>query len=152
MNTKKSLLFSFIIINIAIVVLFALAITLPWLVTWFVETRNKSPRLPAIVMLVCYPCVPVIATALFSLRKLIKNCLDDLFFGDQNLKMLKIVVICCLIATGITFIAGYYYLPFYVLSLACAGGALVFKVMKDIISIELDKKREKLYESVKDEL
>ena len=152
MNVKKSLKLSFIIINICIVVLFALAIALPWLVTWFVETRHKDQGLPAVVMLTCYPSLPFAATALLKLRKLIKNCINGLVFGDQNITVLRAVSICCLCGAAITFIAGYFYLPFYVVSIAAAGCSLIVKVIKDIFSAELDSRREELYESVRDEL
>ncbi len=152
LKAQKSLKFSLAIINISIVILFALAITLPWIITWFVEVRHKDAGLPAVVMLTCYPCVPFAAAALFYLRKLIKNCLGGLVFGDQNITALKVISICCLCGAAITLVAGYFYMPFYVVSIAAAGCSLVVKVIKDIFATELQSRREELYESVREEL
>ena len=149
---KKSVKITFIVINIAIVVLFALAIALPWLVTWFVEVRHKDGGLPAVVMLTCYPSLPFAAVALFSLRKLLKNILNGLVFGDQNITALRKISICCACGAVITFIAGFYYLPFFVVSIASFGCALIVKALKDTFAAELDSRREELYNSVREEL
>lgn len=149
---KKSVKFTYIIINISIVILFALAISLPWLVTWYVEVRHKDAGLPALVMLTCYPSLPFAVIALFSLRKLLKNILNGLVFGDQNLTALKKISICSLIGGFITFIAGFYYLPFFVVSIAALGCSLIVKVIKDVFAAELQQQREELYNSVRDEI
>ncbi len=149
---KNSLKLSFVIINISIVLLFALAVILPWLVTWYVEVRQKDAGLPAVVMLTCYPCLPFAAIALFSLRKLLKNMLGGLVFGDQNIAALKKVCVCCLCDAVITLVAGYFYMPFYVVSIAAAGCALIVKTIKDVFAAELQSRREELYNSVRDEL
>ena len=149
---KKSVKFTFVVINIAIIVLFALAIALPWLVTWFVEVRHKDAGLPAVVMLTCYPSLPFAVAALFSLRKVLKNILNGLVFGDQNITALGTISVCCACGAVITFIAGFYYLPFFVVSIAAVGCALIVKALKDTFAAELDKKREELYISVRDEL
>ncbi len=149
---KKSVKITYTIINLSIVVLFALAVALPWLVTWFVQVRQKDQGLPVVVMLTCYPSLPFAAAALFSLRKLLKNILGGLVFGDQNTTCMKKIAFCCLAGAIITFIAGFYYLPFFVVSIAAAGCALIVKVIKDIFSSELQQRREELYNSVREEL
>lgn len=150
MYNKKSLTFSLIVITASIVILFALCIALPWLITWFVEVRHKDAGLPALVMITCYPCAPFAAVALFNLRKVIKNCLNGLVFGDQNIAAFKKISVCCLCGAVITFIAGCFYLPFYVISIASAGCALVVNVIKDVFESELYAKREEMYEHLKD--
>ncbi len=152
MKEQKSLKFSLIIITIAIIALFALSVTLPWLVTWFVEIKHKDAGLPALIMLTCYPCVPFVAVALFNLRKLIKNCLNGMVFGDKNITSLKIVSVCCLCGATITFVSGFFYLPFFALSIASAGCALIAKVIKDLFLAELNSRREELLNSMRDEL
>ncbi len=152
MNNKKSFVLSLIAINVLLVLFFIVTVTLPWIITWYVEVRNKDSGLPALIMLTCYPCVPFVGVSLFSLRKLIKNFIAGMVFGDQNIKMLKVSAICCACVSVITFLAGRYYMPFFAISLATAICALILKVVMDIFSAELAERREKLYESVKDEL
>ena len=152
MRSEKSLKFSLAIINISIILLFALAVALPWLTTWYVEVRQKNAGLPTVVMLTCYPCLPLATIALFSIRKLLKNCLSGLVFGDQNITALKTVSICCLGGAIITLIAGNFYMPFFVVSIAAAGCALIVKVIKDLFAAELQSRREEMLESMRDEL
>ena len=152
MDFKKSVKATLIIINISILLLFALAAVLPWAVTWFVEVKNKDQGLPAVVMLTCYPALPFAATALFCIKGLLKNILNGLVFGDKNIRYLKTVCICCLGGAFITFVAGFYYMPFFVVSIAAAGCALIIKAIKDTFDAELNRRREELYESVREEL
>lgn len=149
---KKSVKFTLVVINISIILLFALAVTLPCIVTWFVEVRHKNAGLPALVMLTCYPSLPFAAISLFSLRKLLKNILNGLVFGDKNISALRNISICCACGAVITFIAGFFYLPFFVVSIAAFGCSVVVRALKDTFAAELQKQRDKLYESVRDEL
>lgn len=149
---KKTVKLTYFVMNLSIIILFALAITLPWLVTWYVEIKHKNAGLPALVMLTCYPSFPFAVVALFSLRKLLKNILNGLVFGDENITMLRRVSRCCLVGAVITFAAGFKYLPFFVVSIACVGCALIVKTINDIFAAELDRRREELYKSVRDEL
>ncbi len=149
---KNSAKFTLIVIDISILILFALAIALPWLITWYVEIRNKDQGLPVVVMLTCYPSFPFAAASLFSLRGILKNVLNGLIFGDKNLKFMRVICLCCLGGSIITFVAGFYYMPFFVISIASAGCSLIVKVIKDIFNAELDSQRDKLYETVREEL
>lgn len=149
---KKSVKFTLAIINISIIILFALAVALPWIITWYTEVRHKDASLPTVVMLTCYPCLPFATVALFRLRKLLKNILDGLVFGDKNISALRIVSVCCLGGAAITLVAGFYYMPFWVISIAAGGCALIIKTIKDVFAAELDSRREELYESVREEL
>lgn len=151
-NYKKTVKITYLIINLSIIILFALAVALPWLVTWYVEIKHKNAGLPALVMLTCYPSFPFAVVALFSLRKLLKNILNGLVFGDNNITLLHRVTFCCLVGAGITFIAGFKYLPFFVVSIACVGCALIVKTINDVFAAELDRRREELYETVRENL
>ena len=152
LKTQKSLNISLIIINLSIVLLFALAVALPPLVTWFVEVRNKDQGLPTVVMLTCYPCFPFAVFALFSLRKFFKNCIDGNIFSDKNINHLRVVSIWCLCGAVISFIAGFYYLPFFVVSISAGGCALVTMVVKDVFAAELASRREKLLDDIGEEV
>lgn len=152
MKLEKSLKFTLYIITISIFVLFALAVTLPWIVTWLVEVKQKDPKLPSVAMITCYPCLPFATIALFSLRKFLKNCLNGLIFGDKNIVALRKVSFCCLCGAVITLIAGWFYPPFWVLSVASAGCALIVKCIKEIFVSELDAKREELLEDMGEKL
>lgn len=147
LKLQKSLKLSFIIINISIVILFALAIFLPSLVTWFVEIKHKNPGLPLVVMLTCYPSLPFAIAALFCLRSFLKNCLNNLIFCEKNVFYLRVVTVSCLCGAAITLIAGFYYLPFFVVSISASGCALIVKVVKDIIDSKIERENDVVEES-----
>lgn len=147
LKLQKSLKFSFVIINISIVLLFALAIILPSLVTWFVEIKHKDAGLPLVVMLTCYPSLPFATAALFCLRAFLKNCLKDLVFCTKNIFYLRVVTIACLCGAAITLVAGFFYLPFFVVSISSGGCALIVKIAKDIIDSKIEQKSDVVKES-----
>lgn len=151
-NYKNSVKLSLVFTYLAIFLLFALTISLPALVTWYVEIKGRDHTLPATIMLTCYPCVPFAAVALFSLRRLLLNIMSDLIFGDKNIRCLKTVSICCLAIAAITIFAGHLYMPFYVAGTAAGFCALLSMTFKDIFSTALYKQREELYKSVEEEL
>lgn len=152
MKLERSLKFTLYVITFAIAVLFALAIALPWIVHWFVEVKHKDPNLPAVAMITCYPCLPFAVAALLYLRKFLKNCLNGLVFGDKNVNALRVVAICCLCGSVITLIATFSYFPFFVLSIASAACALIVNCIQDIFAAELEARREKILDDVRDEL
>ena len=80
------------------------------------------------------------------------NAATIVVFGDSNIASLKKVCLCSLAVAVITFVSAFFYPPFYVISLACAGCALSIKVTKDLFAAELEKRREELYETVREEL
>lgn len=151
-NYKKSVKFTLILVYVAIFLLFAMVVALPWIVTWYVEVRGKDAGLPAVIMLTCYPCVPPVAIALFALKSMLKNILNGLIFGDENIRSLNKIAVSSLICGVITAVAGYFYLPFYFVSLAAFGCAIIIKAIKDTFAAQLENQREKLYESVREEL
>ena len=149
---KKSVKITLMIINLSIVLLFALAIFLPSMITNYTEVRGKDESLPTVVMLTSYPCFPFAAVALFSIRKLLKNILNGLVFGDQNIFILKKISLCCIGGSAITFIAGFFYLPFFAICIAAGGCAIIIKVIKDVFDAELQSRRDKMYEDMRNEI
>ena len=54
-NAKKSVTLSLILVYIAMAVLAAITVTMPWLVTWYVESKGREASLPTTIMVTCYP-------------------------------------------------------------------------------------------------
>ena len=103
------------------VILIAISVALPFIITWYVETRGRDATLPATIMLTCYPCVPFAAAILISLRRLLVNVLSGLILGDKNLNLLRAIIISCFGITAITVAAGRQYLPFYIIAASAAA-------------------------------
>lgn len=140
---KKALKIAHCLTNIFIVLLVICAVGLPWAVTWYVETMGRSPKLPAIIMVACYPCVPFAAGILFYLRRIIKNVSVDMLFHLDNIIYFNRIAIFSLAISVITLIAGKFYLPFLIVGIAFAFFALltyVYKTVYHSIAKETDNK------------
>lgn len=121
LNAEKSVKLCLILTNIFIAVLVLVTILLPFGVSWYVEVMHRSQSLPATIMVTCYPCAPILGTALVMLRKILKRISAGNVFCEDNSRNLKILSVCCLIIAVITLIAGRFYLPFYIV-----GGTFIF--------------------------
>ena len=120
MNNYKCLKLSIIITNIFLVILLFFTLTLPWLVTWYVETMNRSATLAATVMVTCYPCVPFATACLLLTRRLLKNAMAKKLFSENSILCLRRLSACCIVISVITLIAGKFYLPFLIVGAAFA--------------------------------
>ena len=134
------------------VLLVVLAVALPFIITWYVETRGRDQTLPVTIMLTCYPCLPFAAAILISLRRLLKNVLAGLILGDKNQTLLRAVTISCFAITAITLAAGRQYTPFYLAAAAAAAGGLIFIIVRSLFGALLQKQREKDIEKIEEEL
>ena len=132
--------------NTFIVLLAVCAVGLPWAVTWYVETMGRAQKLPAIIMVVCYPCVPFAGGILFYIKRIIKNLATDNIFHLNSIIYFNRIALFCLIISVITLIGGRFYLPFLIVGVAFAFFAFlafVFKTAYYYVAKEIDKDLEK---------
>ena len=140
---KKPLKAALYLVYVFDVILAALAVSLPFIITWYVETRGRDQTLPVTVMLTCYPCLPFTAAIMVSVRRLIKNALSGLILGDKNLTLLKAAAISAFAVTAITLAAGRQYKPFYIVAFCAAACGFTFFIVKCLLDSLLQKQREK---------
>ncbi len=136
LNHKKSVKVSLILTYVLMVSLAILVFTVPFIIIWYVEIRNRPeylPSLSAVIMLTFYPCVPIAFLILFKFRNLLKNFLNDEVFTFTNVSNLYTISLCMIIITAILLISGYFYMPFWVASAATAICSLTLHIMKNII-------------------
>lgn len=134
------------------VLLAAVSVALPFIVTWYVETRGRDQTLPATIMLTCYPCLPFAAAILVALRRILNNVLGGLILGDKNLSLLRVLFISCFAITAITVAAGRQYAPFYIVAASTAAGGLMFLVVRSLFGALLQKQRESEFKNIEDTL
>ncbi len=147
---RKTVKLTLIITYISMVLLVAAVIALPSFITWYVEVKGKDQNLPAIVMLTCYPCVPFVGMALISVQRMLKCILSGIIFGDKNIGALKTLSFCCFGVSLITFIAGFFYKPFFVVCIVMAFCSLAVKVIKEIFDFELQSRRDEIFENMRE--
>ncbi len=129
-KTLKAVLF---ITDIFFISLIVLSVFLPNLVTWYVEIKGRSESLATIIFVTCYPCAPFAGIILWSLRKLIKEALEEKFFEKRSIELIKRISICCIMVSVITLISGLFYLPFLIVGLTFAFLSLLMFALKTIL-------------------
>ena len=132
MKKIDALKLSVIITDIFMVVLVCFCIALPWFITWYAEVMNRSATLAATVMITCYPCAPFAFCLLFFLRKLLKNAIADRIFNNTNIAIFKKMIICCMVISIITLIAGKFYMPFLIVGSTFAFLSLLLFSLRGI--------------------
>ena len=80
-----------------------------------------------------YPSSVFAAVILYSLLKLLFNIKNEKIFISKNVKYLSIVSLCCFIIAFITFIGGFFYMPFLFVAAAGSFTGMLLKVLKDIM-------------------
>lgn len=118
--------------DIFLCLLVLVALSLPFLVTWYVEYTGRLESLATTIMVTCYPCAPFTGLALFYLRKVLKNVQKGEYSNPENVKNLKYMSLCCIMVALITLIAGRFYLPFFLVAGTFLFLALLIFVFRNI--------------------
>ena len=132
MRNYKYVKISIFLIDLFFVVLGLLTLSLPFLITLYAEIMGRSSSLATTVMLTCYPCVPFVAVILYSLRKFLKGVIAEDIFSNTNMKHLKKMVISSAAVSVITFVAGFFYMPFFIVAASFGFMALLVFALRSI--------------------
>jgi hypothetical protein len=140
MKKTHSIKFSLMLTDIFLCLLVLVAVSLPFLVTWYVEYTGRLEKLATTIMVTCYPCAPFIWLTLFYLRKVLTSIPKGELSHPDNSKYLKYMSICCIIVALITLVAGRFYLPFFLVAGTFLFLALLIYVFRNIfINVFNDK-------------
>lgn len=132
MKKANSIKFSLMLTDIFLCLLVLVALSLPFLVTWYVEYTGRLESLATTIMVTCYPCAPFTGLTLFYLRKVLKNVQKGEYSNPENVKNLKYMSLCCIMVALITLIAGRFYLPFFLVAGTFLFLALLIFVFRNI--------------------
>lgn len=149
-GSKKLLKATLYLVYVFMLLLAAISVALPFVVTRYVEERGRDQTLFTSIMLICYPCLPFAAAILVLLRRLINNALSGLVLGDKNLSALKGLAISCFAITALTAAGGGQYKPFYIIALCSAACGLTFFTVRSLSGALLQKQREKDLEEIEE--
>lgn len=142
LSQNNSVKLSLYLTNLIIALFCAAAIFLPMLTKWYITYMGRPANIRTVILAVCYICLPFALLALFSLRRLLKNIMRGETFVPDNTKQLNLLFICCALAAVITLFAGYFYLPFYIISVAAAFFSLILRVIKNVFRSAIELKSE----------
>ena len=142
LSQNNSVKLSLYLTDFITVLLCAAAVFLPMLTKLYITYMGRPANVRTVILAVCYTCLPFALLALFSLRQLLKNIMRGETFVPDNIKRLNLLFICCTAAAVITFFSGYFYLPFYIISVAAAFFSLILRVIKNVFRSAIEIKSE----------
>ncbi len=142
LSQNNSVKLSLYLTNLIIALFCAAAVFLPMLTKWYITYMGRPANVRTVILAVCYTCLPFALLALFSLRQLLKNIMRGETFVPDNIKQLNLLFVCCTAAAVITFFSGYFYLPFYIISVAAAFFSLILRVIKNVFRSAIEIKSE----------
>lgn len=142
LTQNNSVKLSLYLTDFIIALFFAAAVLLPRFTKWYITYMGRPANVRNVILAVCYTCLPFAMIALFSLRRLLNNIMRGDTFVTDNIKQLNILFLCCAAAAVITFFSGYFYLPFYIISVAAAFFSLILRVIKNVFRSAIEIKAE----------
>ncbi|MGN0450926.1 MAG: DUF2975 domain-containing protein [Acutalibacteraceae bacterium] len=142
LSQTKSAKLSLYLTDFIIALFCAAAVFLPRFTKWYITYMGRPANVRNVILAVCYTCLPFALLALFSLRRLLKNIMQGDTFVTDNIKRLNILFLCCVAAAVISFFSGYFYLPFYIISVAAAFFSLILRVIKNVFRSAIEIKAE----------
>lgn len=144
-NKDKSIHLSKFCVYLFMVILVVVCVLAPQLFRGLLEIRGESmAKLPLFLATVYLTAIPA-AAALWDLRSLLCNISCGDVFLQGNVTILRRLSWYCFAAGVIFFAAGFFYLPFFLLSIAAAFVGLILRVVKNVFSEAVALKDENDY-------
>ena len=142
MKKDRSALVSLVTVGILSAVLAALAVSVPMLVTAFIEHFDRPEGIYLPIVVTFYAILPFAAGVLICLWKLLGNILSDAVFITQNVHLLRAISFLLFFATIVFAVAGYFYMPFYLLAVCAAFMVLIVRMVKNCFTAAVLLKEE----------
>ncbi len=148
-NRRRSVTLSIAVCFVFLTILTAGLFLGPWAVKmWFHLYRGWDEHSTAMLNMLAlfkscfYPCAVFAYVTLYSLIRLLFNIKRDAIFISQNVKYLRRICWCCFAVALITLIGGWFYLPFFFVSIAAAFVGLMLRVVKNVMENAVEIKVE----------
>ncbi len=148
-NYKKSVGLSLFVCWFLSALLIVLLVAGPWVfelyMTGYRGFQANSEALERIKTTfgVCFYSSAVFAgVILYSLIKLLNNIKSEHIFIEQNGKLLRTVSWCCFVIGIITFIGGFFYMPFMFVALAGGFVGMMLRVLKNVMQCAVEIREE----------
>lgn len=142
MKKDRSALVSLVTVGVLGVLLLVLAFTAPMLAKNFIIRFHRPENIYLPIVTTFYSILPFAAGVLICLWKLLGNILDGQVFIPQNTRLLRVISFLLFFATIIFAVAGYFYMPFFLLSVCAAFITLIVRVVKNCFAAAIILKDE----------
>lgn len=121
------------------VIMVALAATLPLLLNWYTGFRDLSGRQWWAICITFYCCAAVTAPALWFIDRLLGNILQQQVFTWQNVSLLRRIRWCCGGVCLLCVAPSFVYIPlvflFMIMGFLCLAVSVLVQVMKAAVAI-----------------
>ncbi len=131
MKNDKSTIVSLVTLWLLGGVLIALAFTAPLLAKAFIERFDRPENIYMPIVTTFYCIFPFAAGVIVCLSGLLKNILRGNVFITANVKLLRAISVLLFFATLIFAVAGYFYMPFFLLAICAAFLVMIVRVVKN---------------------
>ncbi len=106
------------------------------------STGEALKMLKRVFTLCFYPSAIFASVILYSLIKLLLNIKAERIFIIENVRHLKIVSYCCLFIGLITFVGGFFYMPFMFVAATGIFIAILLRVLKNVMQSAVEIREE----------
>lgn len=146
-NSVKSVKLSTVFTKIVIVLVMAFAVALPFIMKqtelidrFMISTDELNYILPII-----YLCCAIALIALWNLNRLLVNIKNELVFVEKNVRILRAISWCCLLAAVVLIFGSFFSLVFLLLSVMAGFVGLILRIVKNVFEAAVDLKNENDY-------
>lgn len=143
-SRSRSILLSLICTRVVVILAFALAVILPFLCFGsFFQNRALIAAENILWLMPVYYCfcLPALG-ALFSLDRLLTAVRRDEVFTVGNVRCLRIISWCCLIAALVLLVSSLVSIVFFVLAILAAFFGVIMRAVKNLFAAAVELKDE----------
>lgn len=127
---KASTVLCTVFVFLFALILLALLVTAPYLVSIFGVRLSWSEQNTSAIVIAFYCCALPAAVALGCLLALLYNIRADRPFSKRTGVLIGIISWCCAAVAVITFAAGFFYFPLYLVAVIMAFMFLIVRVVR----------------------
>lgn len=141
-KSKNSIILTQVFTIFLMVVLLALSVSGYWLLKWYFGYMLRSSEIIWRILVPFYTCVPIGFLTLINILKLLSNIKNGLVFVNENVNIIRLFSWCLIFVGVVCFVAGFFYLPYFVFCGASLFMAAIMRVLKNVMQKAVEVKDE----------
>lgn len=141
-NNKKSAFVSLVCVYVFMAVLVVCIVLTKLIVESYISWGARPETLFNVLRYSIYASSIPAAVVLVALRQLLTNIVKDKIFIKQNINCIRVISYSIVAFALITFVCGFFYMPYFIISLAAAFMSLIIRVIKNVMAAALEIKSE----------
>lgn len=131
-NTEKSITLSKWVVVIFIAALLTIVIGGPWLMP-IILRWGREQLVPVFLWVIYTTAVPALFI-LICLYRILSRLTKGLIFVRENVSSLRVISWLCFVCAFICLVAGFFYLPWWIVAVAAAFIGLIVRVVRNVFA------------------